>query len=527
MKNIYTKDISLNVNRILAACNFDINSSSQGSFDRYYWSWKKRDFEDATLIYALMPLIKARNYVDISSFDFLCDLCARNICKNIRKNGSIDQCYPFENHPKTPLDIVSVVKCLNEINCGLESEYERLLEFTLIAEEDYAIICNHLAHHAFEYLDAFQVTDNDIFYKKAIRAINTIKEATDNEGWHLEYSGGDPGYQTRTLRYLTKCCELLRPEDQKNCLDLCKLSADFLNKLILPDGTVYEMFGSRNTSLLYPSGIEYMALHFPDQYLEMACRVRRSIEQGNAILPIHLEFDNFIRLFDDFLDAQKFYTQNLRDLAATIEKEQDFELTNFGLKKISRGNSQIYIQYKYGNALAIFKNNEVVAKDAGLLVEGQDGSFWGGRNLQNFSTTITMSNNEIEVQTPLFQSVHQELTPMKLIFLRIFNLTFLRVPFVADFFRTFIVRTLITGKKDRGKENIIFRKINVDQKSVQVTDRLSIKMKVRKIWRTVNLNLFHMASSRYHHPANDRLSVNSYEKVNLDLNHCVTKQYDL
>ena len=203
---------------------------------------------------------------------------------------------------------------------------------------NYGTISNHLAHHLFEYLVAHNLLGDKLFYYKAIDILDTIEANTDDEGWHLEYRGGDPGYQTRTLKYLVKSLPFLAKDEHMRCMQLCEKSCSFLSKAILPDGTIFSAFGSRNTSIIYPSGIEFMAQK-NEKFIEIANRVRISFEANANTFPEYLEFDNYIRLFDDLLEAEEIKKINgtFNSNFAKSEPASDFHLKNFGLLKKQSG----------------------------------------------------------------------------------------------------------------------------------------------------------------------------------------------
>jgi len=379
----------------------------------------------------------------------------------------------------------------------------RGIEFSLKHEEAYAFIANHLAHHAYVYLLAHEMLDDHRCYQRAEEALHRIEVHTDPEGWHQEYTGADPGYQTRTLAYLVRCLDRLEPAPRRRCEALCHRSAAFLDRLILPDGTLYAMFGSRNTAIVHPSGIEYMALHWPERFAGLAFRVRESIRTGRAILPMHLEFDNFVRLFDDFIDAQRCYEQN-RILSPTEDGPAPFHLDGAGLTMTRTDNVRVYCHHKYGGAVAVYRQDALLCKDAGLLFERADGRCFGARNVLSPSTLQRRDERTTTVCTELFESLHRELTPLRLVVLRLLNLTVLRVGWFADRFRTLIVRSMITGRPRRG-HGTVTRRVTVDAASLRIEDECRLAFVPRRVGRRTELNLFHMASSRYNHPADRRL----------------------
>lgn len=499
---IYNKYDTECINKILSFLNLDINSNSCGSFDRYFWGWKKKDFQDSTLMYSIYVLSKYfQKNKQKNNLEYYQKIALNNILKIIKKNGSIDQTYPNEFHPKNGLDITSFfyLYLQNNSDQKIKKLYQKIINYSLKKEENYGIICNHLAHHAYEYLLAYNYFKEKKYYNKAIENIKIINNHTSNEGWHKEYLGGDPGYQTRTLKYLTKSLKCLKKKDREICKKLCFNSADFLDKVVLPDGTLYSMFGSRNTALLYPSGIEYMAYHYPERYSNLVLRVRKSIRKKKAILPIHLDFDNFIRLFDDFLDAQKYYDKNKHIIKK--KKNDEFDLKNFGLKKIKHKKFHLYIHYKYGGAIVVYRGEHLYYKDAGYLLKRKK-EFYGTRNLAINSKLHYSKKTSLKIESSLFKSIHKELTPAKLIVLRILNLTLLRLPYVRDLFRDLLVKLMIVGKPKKNK-NIFFRNIEIQKGYLIITDEFKLKNKFDKIYRALFLNLFHMASSRYFHPVNE------------------------
>lgn len=506
MASIYSQNFEPWVNHTLTFLNQDRNSSSCGSFDRYYWGWKKRDFSDSTLQYAILPLLKlgaGPNLDACLAFTF------EYLSRIVYPNGSCDQSYPFENHPKIFLDVIGVAAevALNR-NGNFSAEKVDRAKHILRAgvdfsfpEESYGFIANHLAQYAYNYLCAWKILGEDKYYRRAVEDISYIGKNTDSEGWHLEYQGADPGYQTRSLRYLTKCLGLLRSEDRKLCEQLCLGSAEFLDKVVLPDGTLYAMFGSRNTAILYPSGIEFMAKHYGERFHPLAARVRHAIQTGLAILPSQLEFDNFIRLFDDYVDADALAPE----ISATPDRGSAFALKNYGLECICLGKGyQLFFHGKYGGAYALYRDRALVERNAGFLLQNERTGDWlGTRNLV-VPSSVTQSEGMRTVETLLFRSIHRDLTPLRLVAVRLLNLTVLRFFWLSEIFRKVVVRLLIVGspKTTYGR---VTRRLRIDSNSVAVEDSFALPFRVKRVYRNVNLNLFHMASSRYWNPVEKNL----------------------
>lgn len=507
---MYNKYNLISAKKILSHLNLDINSSTQGSFDRYYWSWKKRDFQDSTLSFAVNPLINS-GFLSEEDNNYMLQLTVENLVKIQKYNGSFDQSYPNENHPKTGLDFGSVYYnyLVKNSNKQVEKSYELLLEYSLKKEEDYGVICNHLAHHMYEYLLGYKYFNHKKYYEKAKENLYLILNHTSKEGWHQEYLSADAGYQTRTLRYLVKSYELFIEQEQEVCLSLAKKSIEFLDKIIMPDGSICSAFGSRNTSLIYPSGIEFMAYKFPKQYSSLCERIRKAIEQEIVSIPISLDFDNFIRLYDDFQSAQYWYSKNSK-LEYIDENRFEYDMPEYGIKKVMINEYSIYLQYKFGGQLAIYKNDKEYYKNAGYLLKYKN-KWFGTKNLTSIPE-ITKDENSITVKNNLFESIHQEVTPLKQIVLRVLNLTVLRFELFSDLFRKFIVKFLISGS-DKQTIGVFKRRVEFKTESVYIKDEIQTSIKTCEIYSTKYIHLFHMASSRYFNPL-DKCLNNSLEKIN-------------
>src|SRR5437870_13847678 len=75
--------------------NREAASQSFGSFDRQYWGWKKKDFSDATLQYAVKLAVEyARETGVTTTLPPLLEGYVTYCARIQRRDGSFDQCYP-------------------------------------------------------------------------------------------------------------------------------------------------------------------------------------------------------------------------------------------------------------------------------------------------------------------------------------------------------------------------------------------------------------------------------------------------
>jgi len=511
---IYAENMELSFKRILSFLNLDINTTVFGSLDRYHWGWKKKDFQDATLSYAIIPLIKAMRKLSYSHEiqEYALKPVVQNLLKIQHPNGSFDQVYPYEKHPKVALDITEVfylyLTRFDENSESVRIAYKKALQYSLHSEETYGTISNHLAHHAFEYLRAYKFFADIQYYEKAMDNIDIISSNTSAEGCHTEYLGADPGYQTRTLRYLIKCLDMLKEDDKVRVLDICNKSASFLERCILPDGTLYAAFGSRNTEIIYPSGIEAIAMINPS-FKPLARRVRKGFEGGLNIMPLQMEFDNFLRLYDDFLDVPLSVDDGSDATNYHHENEhKEFFLETFGLQKINIGQYSVYIHLKYGGSLCVYHKDKALYFDGGFLLESSSGTFYGTKNLKQ-NSTFRKRNRDIEVTSTFFMSSHKEVSPIKQLILRVLNFTFLRIEFFSNIFRSIMVRIMIKGSLKR-KVPKLKRAVTIADNILIISDFIESDIEMSKLYRVYTPHLFHMVSSRYN---NRSLNINTVKPI--------------
>ena len=407
---MYLNSLENSIGRILSNFNMDPNSLSKGSFDRYFWGWKYKDFQDLSLIYSYLVIKKLINLKKIKiNENYFDNIVLQNILKIQHKNGSFDQSYPNELHPKIGYDFSELLFILlkdknKKNNSKYFQSYKRLIDYSL-KDENYGLISNHLCHHMYEIYLAF-ILFKEKYYNEFQKILKKLETAINKEGGLVEYNSFDPGYQTRSLRYLTKVLKLLKGDDYKRCLHLCKQSIKFLNDSIMPDGTIYSMFGSRNTELIYPSGIEFMHKEYKDTNINLAHRVRYAINNNLTKLPISLDYNNFIRLFDDYIDSSFFYSKN-----KSFEIEQkSFYMKDYGLEKKQLKNYSIFIHHKFGGSLAIYKDNKMIYRNAGLIIQSGN-KFYGSRTVNFDSNTIINNNKKINLKLNIIPSIDRDLNP--------------------------------------------------------------------------------------------------------------------
>lgn len=478
--------------------NREASSPSFGCFDRAHWGWKKTDFPDATLQYGVKLCIEfaqRRGKTDALG-DWLSGY-VRFLEKIQRRDGSFDQCYPNERAPGVFYDILSTLiyvyrsPYLSSASARrLEGILEKGLIFAEKADETHGEIANHLIEYAYELLLASKHLNRASARKKAEYYLErTLKLFHAQEGWFEEYGGPDPGYQTRTLRYLYKCAELL---DDPQLWSVVYQTARFVQNVLMPDGSLHPMLGVRSTAVLYPAAFEKLAGR-DLEFGPLAAKIRRGWSDSKVPLPSWLDFENGMRLADDALEAHD------AQIAGLQESELPHGQTVLPLAGIvvwRTPQHTVATATRLGGATVVYQDRQLVAEDAGFLAESPDGP--AITRMSESGQQVHLDSHSLKIRAQFFRSLHDELTPARFVLLRVLNLTVLRFEWVAELFKKIVVRRLMTGRKPL--EMFLERQVLVEGGRVKIVDQLRrnrpapVGERVFRMRRTVGA---HMATSRY------------------------------
>ncbi len=484
--------------------NRDPASPSYGSFDRPWWGWKFKDFSDATLQYAVrlaVPYAERRG-AQTPIGEWL-EAWVEFIASIQHRDGSLDQAYPYERTPGVIFDVLSTsieIHGSPHLSEPSRQSLGRVIEkaagFSLRTDERHGEIANHLAQYAYELAVYARFASSPAAAGAASRYIERLLSLFDqDEGWFREYEGADPGYQTRTLRYLVK---LAGCPGHEGLWDVAARAGEFLAEVIMPDGSIHPMLGTRSTGILYPSGIEALANRYPARFSGVAARIRNAWDRGLVPLPSTLDFANAIRLGDDAREA----ALAMRPLTATeVETGRETGRRSFpraGLTVWRTPEREVYVASGLGGVVVAYEKNErgwqLVLEDSGYLLRAKGGS-WLTR-MPGGGSAQAVGDDGLTVQTAFARVLHEELTPARLILLRVLNLTLLRSQWIGDWFRKLVVGRLMAGRAWLGVS--LSRRVTVTEGRVTIDDTVhSDTAVVGNMWRCRRLTGAHMASARY------------------------------
>ena len=508
---------------IQALCrwNRDIASPSCGSFDRAWWGWKARDFSDSTLQAAVIVVIKV---ADSQEWGWMMpELLIRYVDfveKLQHTDGSFDQCYPNERTPGVFYDILPALLAVHAspwLAAPTRQRIEKIialgLDFALAVDEVHGEIVNHLAHFAYGLLLHWQTFGNSNSRLQAESYIARILRNFDTEeGWFQEYHGPDAGYQTRTLAYLTKAAEILNDE---KLWDVCGRAARFIELMLMPDGSLHPMLGVRSTALIYPSGFERLAAR--DRAFRPLCkRIRVAWSNNRVAMPSQLDFDNALRLGEDAWHAANVASgapisavgvMDVADLE-TMPPDGVTHLPRAGILIRRDASMIVWCAWRLGGTLVVWRSLEdgywqPAHEDAGYLLEGGAAGLWLTR-MPHAGRLLELQPDRLLIEVPFNRVLHEELTPYKLVLLRLLNLTVLRSQWLGDLFRRMVVGRLAgTGSLLSAR---MLREIRFSANAVHVTDAfhggdcLPKELAKAPLWRCRRITGTHMASARYFQP---------------------------
>jgi hypothetical protein len=490
--------------------NRDPASPSYGSFDRQYWGWKFKDFSDASLQYAVRLAVEyARLQNQTKALPCLLDAFVSFCAAIQRTDGSFDQCYPYERAPGVVYDILSTLIYVRDSpylvsgksRADLDVIIGKAAQFALRTDESHGAIANHFAGYAYELFNFANHSGNDVARSRAEDYLDrTLGLFERDEGWFQEYDGPDAGYQTRTLRYLTKTALLL---DRPAIWEVIRKAADFVGELLMPDGSVHPMLGSRSTALVYPSAFEALAARDPG-YRHLANRISLAWQQERVPLPSGIDFANAILLASDAWDAANWRDKRTVEQQDPTPRKSQVDFAKAGISIRRTSEREVYVGHRLGGVVVVYLREggswKPTYEDSGYLLSSPlNATRWITR-MPGSGRLIEHSNDRYVVEANFQRSLHDEVTPLRMLLLRALNVSLLRFQSIADLFRKMVVRRLIMTRATAQLK--LRREIVLAETVIHVTDTFTGDPTFQadgqtSLHRCRRVTGTHMASARY------------------------------
>lgn len=491
-------------------------SPSFGCFDRQYWGWKKKDLADATLQAAALLCIRyAEAQGATSDLPALLEGYVGYLARIQHADGSFDQIYPFERTPGVVHDLLTPLiglwqsPYIGEVSRGrLEDIIHAGIGFALKTDETHGEIANHFAGYAWELLHYGKTFDHAAATAYGKRYLErTLALFNEQEGWFREYDGPDAGYQTRLLSFLTRIADLT---DDESLWRVCEKAARFVEALLMPDNALHPMLGVRSTALIYPSAFERLAARNPE-FAALADRIHDGWTTGATPRPSEIDFENAIRLAEDAFEAARVRQSRVADKAIGPVERYDFPQAGLHRRSLATNAGRLVLTVgpRLGGIVVVHRcardgSSTLAMEDSGYLLHLADDTRWLVRRA-NASEAQQDSGDRFAVECTFIRSLHEDLTPAKMILLRILNLTVLRSQWIGDLFRRLVVGRLISGIETLPLR--LCREIEVRENQIRIVDKfiagkdLASRLGGARLYRCRRTIANHMASSRYFQPA--------------------------
>ena len=263
------KSVNNSVKRIINFVDKNIHSSTYGLSDRNYWSWRTKDFNNGAfqcLIFSIACINNNETFNEIYKkynqdgvLDKTYDAIKHGSFKELEKTGSSQEAFPNENSfcvtGTLLFDLLSALEISNEIKDLNSNELlilKKAAEFVSNNIETHAKIANHLLAGLASLIKyTNEIDSSNVIVHNGIKNISSnLKKLWHDEGWLEEYGGADIGYLTLSLQYLIEIDNKYFPEKEY----WIKSIYNFLTNFFHLDGSIGNFYGSRGSSIIYPSG---------------------------------------------------------------------------------------------------------------------------------------------------------------------------------------------------------------------------------------------------------------------------------
>jgi len=248
-------------------------------------------------------------------------------------------------------DLISALVTTDQIQNLTSIEKEVLKKTSIFISnniENHADIGNHLLGSLAalsiysEHIDA----KNKVVKKGISNIVTKLRSLWSNEGWIQEYGAADIGYLTLSLHYLTD----IRKDFLEEKDDWIEKIIIFLSYFFHLDGSIGNIYGSRGSSIIYPSGF------FSSGYLDVNDFLLSAIKNKKIPLQSDLDDTNFAPFINSLVrSCLSLENQVSRNLILPLTKERYLKIFNeAGLVVLKNQEKQTIIDLNKSGVGAVF-----------------------------------------------------------------------------------------------------------------------------------------------------------------------------
>tara|TARA_A100001015_G_C15006260_1_gene720801 strand:- start:486 stop:2138 length:1653 start_codon:yes stop_codon:yes gene_type:complete len=506
----YLKNLENYLGRIFSILDNEVLSESRGSFDRTWWCWKFTDFSASRFQeggFALAWIMKSKKYFKFNNAERKKLLSAfENVIifwSSLQNNdGSFNEAYPYERSLAATAFSTFYLASALELLKDEVSEYVLSKGMNTIKEaadwlsrndEHHGILSNHLAAAAAAIQVTFDLTNQQKYLVSRNKFLDKIYKHQDfNEGWYMEYSGADPGYQSHCMFYLT---DIFKRTQNQRLLRSLEMSCDFIIWFAHPDGTFGGEYASRGTKFSFPAAFEYLSSYIQSAK-KLAHYFKKMILEDKLIGINEMDPWNFFPMFNNYLFADNWCRDNksLEKENIKFPKEGRKIFNNAGFVIINNKKFSMVFSGKMGGSIKVWNSNgDLIYEDLGYFFSS--GNFkYSSHTLSHYKIEEEQNCIQIVVKSKFIRTKSIRFNSLKFILFRTFNITIGRVPMLSKILKIFLVFILI-NKKNFSKASLLRKIIIKDSGKVLLSDKLyEISSKPYLLDKNVP---FHMGSARY------------------------------
>lgn len=471
-RDLFAREALAQIPKILTLLDRNPHSPTYGCFDRNFWHYKIIDFPSGMAQEFVWPLALAyeTNITDNPYYKqpMLREWVEAGIlyaARTSHPDGSCDDYFPFER--ATGAAAFSLLACVESyILLGL-MDYEALQFFErranwLANHYESGQLSNHEALIILCLERLSQLLQTSKWRRTIASRLDRLLSWQSSEGWFKEYAGCDPGYHTLTISCLAQF-DRLKPDNRLK--DALSKAVEVAAHFIHPDGSYGGEYASRNTYNFFPHGFELVGLWLPDA-LRINDQFLQGLKEGlgacygdDHIIGHHTW--NYLLAWRDFIPERP--QPMPRDVASIWLQEAQILIKR-------RPGVELYIALNKGGVFKLFREDKLVVSDSHLSLQVRQ-----GRKFKNAvshlidSYAVKVEQDEISVAGQLGWAKQTQMSPIKLMILRVVMLTFGR--FFPNLIRKLLQKMLITGKEPAPFR--FKRYFRWENNQWQITDELS------------------------------------------------------
>jgi hypothetical protein len=281
------------------------------------------------------------------------------------------------------------------------------------------------------------LTGSNESLKRAEHFINIIRRHANNQGWFLEYSGADPGYQSWALSSLTQI-----NLEKNGLIDKSFLSKgyNFIAQFAMSDGSFGNGAGARLTNFLISSGPELFASESQcASYLASFSRMH--ITSRKFVSLDSIDEPNLAQFFNDAVRCSEQF-----DKVPMITNDyQRPELSIFleaGLLVCHDSVRSVIVSAQRGGWTCVTspKTPRVIYHQN--IMKNSEGNFF----IADSTRDLKLSDHFVIIRAPIRKLKEQKQSIFRFLFIRFYILSIGKISLIRELLKKALVIFLITRK---------------------------------------------------------------------------------